>query len=140
MARGEDEAVAVDPQRIGGIEAEELGPKDERHVGGAHRRPRMARLRALHGVDREELDRVDAKLLDIHGNGGHQTLRRAPNEVADAESGQRNPVTGVSYSDLLFIPTDRGAIEWPTESESHSPTAPPPPPLPPLSPSPQRGA
>ena len=42
MARGQDEAVAADPLRIIGIEAEEFAPQRERVVRAAHRHARMA--------------------------------------------------------------------------------------------------
>ena len=45
--------------------AHEIGPEDEGHVGHAHRRAGMPRLRLLDAVDGEEADGVDAKLFEL---------------------------------------------------------------------------
>ena len=65
MAGGQDEPVAIGPRRIGRVMAEEARPQDVRHRRGAHRQTGMAGLRVLHGVGRQEPDRVDAELVEI---------------------------------------------------------------------------
>src|SRR5439155_14689866 len=62
---GKNEAVAIAPLRIGWIVAQKFGPQNEGHVGHAHRRAGMTRLRLLHGIDRQEADRVDAELFEL---------------------------------------------------------------------------
>jgi len=54
VAVGQQEAVAVDPVGIGGVELHEVAVEHGRDVGHA----RMAGLRALHGVDGKEADAV----------------------------------------------------------------------------------
>jgi len=61
MAGGEDEAVAVGPCGVGGIEFHELGEQHGGHVGGAHRQARMAGIGFL--------DRIHAQCAD---GVGHQ--------------------------------------------------------------------
>ena len=58
VARRKDEAVAVGPRRVGGVELEEAGEEHCRDIGHAHRHAGMAGLRAFDGVDREEADGV----------------------------------------------------------------------------------
>ena len=65
VAGGEHEAIAILPVRRFRIVAHELGPEDEGHVGHAHRRAGMSRLRLLDAVDGEEADGVDAKLFEL---------------------------------------------------------------------------
>src|SRR6516165_10367695 len=65
MARREDEAVAVGPDRIARIEAQEALPEAVGHRRHAHRRAGVARLGFLDRVDAEGPDRVDAELVEI---------------------------------------------------------------------------
>ena len=76
MPGRQDEPVAVGPLGRGGVEFQVLLEEHGRHVGHAHGHPRMARVRGLHGVDREHADRgglgpvVGVKLSqagDVHG-------------------------------------------------------------------------
>ena len=63
VPRREHEAVAVRPDRVVGVEAQEVLPQrvgDRRH---RHRRPGMARVRRLHGVHRERADGGDGELV-----------------------------------------------------------------------------
>ena len=53
MARGQHEAVAVGPARIGGVEFEEAREQHGGDIGGAHGQPGMARLRRLDRVHRQ---------------------------------------------------------------------------------------
>ena len=74
VADGQHEAVAVRPDRVLGIEAEESLPEavdDGRH---GHRRSRVARVRLLHGVHAERADGVDAELVDRLGGHGRGFL------------------------------------------------------------------
>ena len=59
MPRGEDEAVAARPIRRRGIVAHLLRVEEVGDGGERHRRARMARVRLLDGVHREDADRVD---------------------------------------------------------------------------------
>ncbi len=60
---GEDEAVAVRPVRIGGVEFQMLGEEHGRDVGRAHRQTRMAGLRLLHRVHGKEADRIGHQVV-----------------------------------------------------------------------------
>ena len=65
VARGQHEAVAVGPDRVLGVEAQEPLPElvgDRRH---RHRRARVARVRRLDRIDRQRSDRVDAQLVEL---------------------------------------------------------------------------
>ena len=53
MPRGEDEAVPVDPLRIGRIVAKELSVEDGAHFGRAERQAQVAGGRSVNGVHRE---------------------------------------------------------------------------------------
>jgi len=65
VAIREDEAVAVRPDRVGGVEAEEALPERVGDGGHRHRRSGMARVRLLDRVDRQRANRVDAELVDV---------------------------------------------------------------------------
>ena len=65
VAGGEDEAVAVLPVRVGravphDLRVEQVGERRERHCGA-----RVARVRLLDGVHRQDADGVDRTLLDV---------------------------------------------------------------------------
>ena len=64
MPVGQHEAVAVWPDRIVGIEAQELLPERIDHRRQRHRRAGMAGIGLLHGIHRERANGVDAKLID----------------------------------------------------------------------------
>ena len=72
MAAGEDEAIAVRPERRGRIVAQVLRPQliGDRREG--HRRAGMAAVGRLDGVHRQRADRVDGRLFDAFGDGGHE--------------------------------------------------------------------
>src|SRR5438874_2657761 len=59
------ETIAILPVRRLRVVAHEFGPEDEGHVGHAHRRAGMSRLRFFHAVDGEEADGVDAKFVEL---------------------------------------------------------------------------
>ena len=67
VAGGEHEAVAVRPDRVGGVEAQEALPERVGDRRQRHRRPGMAGVRLLDRVDRQRADRVDAELVDLGG-------------------------------------------------------------------------
>ena len=82
VAGGEHEAVAVGPDRLVGVEAQEPLPEDVGDRGERHRRPRVARVRLLDRVDRQRADRVHGELVDLVEVllvAGHRTQ---PNEAA----------------------------------------------------------
>ena len=64
MAVGQNETVAVWPDRIVGVEAQELLPKRIDHRRQCHRRAGMAGIGLLHGIHRERANGVNAKLID----------------------------------------------------------------------------
>src|SRR5262249_27160062 len=61
---GEHEAVAVAPDGLVRVEAEEALPQNISRRGHAHRRAGVARVGRLHGVHAQRPDRVDGHLLD----------------------------------------------------------------------------
>ena len=64
VARRQHEAVAVGPDRVGGIEAQKLLPQGVNHRRHRHRRPGMAGIGLLHRIDAQGPDGVDADLVD----------------------------------------------------------------------------
>ena len=73
MAVGQHETVAVRPDRILGIEAQEVLPQRVNHRRHPHRRPGMAGFRLLNRIDAQGADGVDADFVDRAG-GGHQIV------------------------------------------------------------------
>ncbi len=65
MAGGENEAIAIGPERVGGIIAKKTLPQGIDHGSQTHGSAGMAGVGLLHGVDGECADRVDAELVDI---------------------------------------------------------------------------
>ena len=61
----QDEPVAVGPQRVGRVVAEEVLPERVAQRRQRHRRPRVARVRRLDRVHRQGPDRVDALQVDV---------------------------------------------------------------------------
>src|SRR2546422_6375168 len=71
-------SIAVRPDRIVGIEAQELLPQtvDDRSHG--HRGPGVARLRRLHRVHRERADGIDGQALEVaRGHDQNKKIGRA---------------------------------------------------------------
>ena len=62
---GEHEAVAVGPDRIRGVEAQEALPEGVGDRGHRHRRARVAGVGLLDRVDRQGPDRVDAERVEV---------------------------------------------------------------------------
>ena len=58
VAGGEDEAVAVGPVRIGGVEFQELGEQHGGDVGGTHGQAGMAGIGFLDGIHAEGADGI----------------------------------------------------------------------------------
>ena len=65
VAVRQDEAVAIGPDRVLGIEAHDPVPQRVDQRGQRHRRAGVARLRLLDGVDGEGSDRIDRQLIEI---------------------------------------------------------------------------
>ncbi len=65
VPRREHEAVAVRPDRVGGVEAQVALPQGVGQRRQRHRRPRVPRVRLLDRVHRQRPDRVDAELIDV---------------------------------------------------------------------------
>ena len=65
VAGREHEAVAVGPDRVGRVVAQVVLPELVGDRRQRHRRPRVPRVRLLHGVDRERANRVYGELVDV---------------------------------------------------------------------------
>ena len=63
VTRGQDEAVTVGPRRIRWIMLQVATPERPRHGCSTHGHPRVATVRCLHHVSREEAQRVDGELV-----------------------------------------------------------------------------
>ena len=94
------EAVAVRPDRIGGVEAQEALPQRVGDGGHRHRRPGVARVRLLDRVDRQRPDRVDAERVDVRcdrlGDSGHRCpilVQRRPRPSKRFRNKQDRPDT-----------------------------------------------
>src|SRR5262249_4460901 len=94
VAGREHEAVAVRPDRIARVEAQEALPEAVRHRRHAHRRARVARLGFLDRVDAEGPDRGDAELVEIvwialaHGEPSRPVLQGSqPADAREARAG-----------------------------------------------------
>ena len=75
MAGRQDEAVAVGPMGIGGVEFQELGEQHGGDVGRAHRQAGMAGIGLLHRIHAEGADGIG------HGAGavgGNRVIWREP--------------------------------------------------------------
>src|SRR5690242_10333118 len=78
VAGRQDEAIAVGPKRIGGIEIQLLLPQVVSYGGNAHGRARMAGFRFLNRIDRQRTDRVYAqtvKLGTAHASSGSRVKK-----------------------------------------------------------------
>jgi hypothetical protein len=87
MARREDEAIAVRPVRITGIETKVPRPKDISQRGGPHRETRMAGLRLLDRIGREEANRVDGPQMEIVCHGKLRSKVRGTKEAIEPPKG-----------------------------------------------------
>ncbi len=65
VPRGENEAVAIPPAWVLRVVTKKARPKDVSHGSRPHRQPGMTRVRRLDHVDREEAERVDARLIEL---------------------------------------------------------------------------
>ena len=75
VAARQDEAVAVRPERIGGIVAEVPGPQQVGHRRLAERRAGVAGFRLLDHVDGEKTQGIDRELVDVavaRSGAGHE--------------------------------------------------------------------
>ena len=70
VAGGQDKAIAVRPQRIGRVIAQELLPQGTGDRRQAHWRTRVARVRLFDRVHRQGADGVDATLVEVALAGG----------------------------------------------------------------------
>src|SRR4029450_11658197 len=74
VAGGEDEPVAVRPDRVLRVEAEELLPEAVRDRGEGHRRAGGSGVGRLDRVHRQGADRVDAEGVEVGSRrGGHRS-------------------------------------------------------------------
>src|SRR5207245_5311058 len=67
MSLAEDEAIALRPSRIPGIDAQEAEVQSREHIGGGQRTTEMSRARVMHGRDDQLPDL--ARLLSQVGDG-----------------------------------------------------------------------
>ena len=65
MPRREDEAVAIPPARMRWVVAQDPGPQHIGHGCGAHRQPRVARIRLLDHIDGQEAEGIDTELIEV---------------------------------------------------------------------------
>jgi hypothetical protein len=65
VAVGQHEAVAIGPDRVLRIEAQDLVPDRVDQRRQRHRRAGMTGLRLLDGLDRERADRIDRELIEL---------------------------------------------------------------------------
>ncbi len=72
VARRQHEAIAVGPDRVVGVEAQETLPETVHHRGERHRRAGVAGVRRLHRVHRQGADRVDGERLYLLRPSVHQ--------------------------------------------------------------------
>jgi hypothetical protein len=100
----QDEPVAVRPDRVLGIEAQEALPQRVDHRSQRHGRARMPGSRPLHRIDREGADGVDAEIIE-GGSGYRHGL--VPASVAD-----------VSHTRSCPGCADR--LDWPRASRSRN--------------------
>jgi len=68
---GEDEAVPVWLDRVGGVEAQVALPQRVRHRGNVHGGAGMPRVRLLYGVHAQPTNGVDRQCVEIEFDGGH---------------------------------------------------------------------
>jgi len=64
VSGGEDEAIAIEPGRVGGIVAQMLRPENVGKGCERHRRARVSRVRFLNGIHGENSDRVDTEIFE----------------------------------------------------------------------------
>ena len=96
VAGGQDESVAIGPDRMAGIEAQEALPQAVDHRRQRHRRSRVPGVRLLYGVHGQCADGVHAKLVHRFGHrwsltprafrGGRRTRSASPRAAC-----RRNP-------------------------------------------------
>src|SRR5262245_47177893 len=89
MAVGQDEAVAVRPDRIGGVEAQIALPQAVRDRRERHRCSRMPGVGGLYGVHCQRADRVDGELVEV----GLVSHGLAPDSAFLTYAGPRLPAT-----------------------------------------------
>ena len=70
VARGEHEAVAVEPGVVLGVVSHRLTVNDVTHGGAAHGKTGVAGVRLVDGINREEANGVDAVLDGVRGHVG----------------------------------------------------------------------
>lgn len=79
VALGEHEAVAVRPDRIGGVEAQKPLPQGVRDGRHPHRRSGVPRIRLLHRVHAQSADRVHRQRVQVgHGYAALRALDGCP--------------------------------------------------------------
>ena len=103
VAGGENEAIAIRPLRILGVEVHELGEEDVGHGGGAERQTGVAGVCGLHRVDGEDAESVDGFGFELSierggSDGGQENLleRRRGERKRHAAGALRQAGGGVS--------------------------------------------
>ena len=101
VPRRQHEAVAVRPDRVGRVEAQEALPERVRDGRDPDRRARMTRVGGLDRVDAERPDRVDARLVEL------ARRRRRARHAGCSSSSIRSPPTTqrswISSSERPFV-------------------------------------
>ena len=114
VAGREHEAVAVRPDRIGGVEPQKALPQRVGDGGHRHRRAGMARVGLLDGVDRQRPDRVDAERVDVRcdrlGDGGHRCpilVQPVLSQLNDTRTRRGHRLDSTSVPDESPIDTEK---------------------------------
>ena len=100
VAVREDEAVAVDPVRVGGVEPQEVLEQDGGDVGHAHGRAGMPALGLLHGVHGQEADAIRHVAEMPVTRCGHGLRRGLSTAISHEITPSRRPVQA------------RSGVEW----------------------------
>lgn len=64
MSSREDEAIAVEPLGVFGVEPHEFIPQDERHWRCTHWQTGVTGVGFFYGIDRQKADAVDAEFFE----------------------------------------------------------------------------
>ena len=112
VAGRQDEAVAVRPFRIGGVEFQELREQHGGDVGRAHRQAGMAGIRLLDGIHRQRADRVGhTGMIDARHDENPPEMSRlvAIRRVGERPRRKRWLATGSQGLDSTSVPGVQGS-------------------------------
>ena len=121
MAGGENEAVAIRPFRILGVEVHELGEEDVGHGSGAERQTGVAGVCGLHRVDGEDAQGIDGFGFELsvergESDGGQENLlerrrgRRKSTRAGEIESDRQRGIPRIWKVSHVLV--RRSAKSW----------------------------